>query len=324
MLSSLGVVVSIAALACAGPVAWASAEEVPGINHDASVVFHVGHGISLGSPISAAPGRTERFGLLTDAGDKGAGFSIAWNEDAYADGNAGAKVEWPIIQNGSKTDYTLTSRIGFGKKSRDTDFPLGQTCTVSGPNGQGAGNFHCSMTQRGRGNVWDLYVTDDRVDRRAEVSGSITTDSHVSLTAGEFVTQSRQARQDQLRVDGAADIPSSSSTQFDSVLRPQDTTLIPDRALMAFMHAILEDGKPVYSKDDGQRLFVRGNVKNKRSQGLTGDWFTPESSCDIVTEKNHVDKNSGYSCDMKGDFVHTGNRDGDVHYRTDFTVSKKR
>jgi hypothetical protein len=294
-----------------------------GISRVASVVFHVGHGISLGSPISRANERTEKFRFLTDAGDKGAGFAIDWNEDTYSGGNTGAKVEWPIVQNGSNTEYTLTARIGFGNRRGANDFPLGQVCTVSGPNGQSAGHFHCSMTERGRDNAWDLSVTDDRVDRRAEVSGSITTDSRVSLTAGEFVTQSRQARQDQLRVDGAAEVPSNSSTQFDSVLRPQDTTLIPDRALMAFMHAILEDGKPAYSKDDGTRLYVRGNVKNKRSQGLMGDWFSPESSCDIISEKNHIDKNSGYSCDMKGDFVRNGNRDGDVHYHTDFTVKKR-
>jgi hypothetical protein len=273
--------------------------------------YHVGDGLSLGTATVSNVTKTVTVYPHADAAGKGAGYRAVFAKEFDPGIRTSADVSWPIRKGlkAEDTGYTVTSRVVYveGKVAPQS------TCWVTRPQNEEADHIHCSLVQRGLDNDWDLYLTDDRINRVAEASGAIKTDDSVSLEKGEFATES------ELRLNGATEVPVNSSTQFDAVLTPQDNTHNSKRALAAFMYAMLDGGKPVYSKDDGQRLYVQGNVKNQR--GLE---FAGESFCQFVTEKGHVDKSSGYSCAMKGDYARTGIGDGRVHYETEFTVSKNK
>jgi hypothetical protein len=166
------------------------------------------------------------------------------------------------------------------------------------------------MAQRGLDLDWDLYLTDDGVDRVAEASGSIKTDGLISLERGRFLTESK------LRLNGANEVWADSSTQFDAVLTSTDATSEPDTARAHFEYALLVNGQPLYDKATGQRVVVRGDVSNQRGWVYKGD-----SSCAIVTESGVPYESNHYTCSMKGSYAKTGT--SRVHYITEFTVGMR-
>lgn len=326
----LAILSGVAVFLSAAPFDFASAEELPDspdragadstqsspapqyLPYSASVVFHVGEGVLLGAP--AAHAREERLIHLVpllDSGNRGAGYTISFWNMRDRGGRAVAEVSWPILvgADGSSTGYTVSARIGIAGR---LDIPE-QTCTVTNSVGKETGPFHCSMVRRGGDWDWDLRLSDDRVKRVAEASGAFTTEGFVSLGNGKFGTDSK------LRINGADAVQKQSSTQFDAVLTSSDSTDRPNTAQMRFEYALLDDGKPVYSRVDGQQLYIRGDVSNKREDNR----FTGSSSCDFVTDGGRIDENSGYSCQMRGSYARTGADDRQAHYFTQFLVKKK-
>jgi hypothetical protein len=326
----LAILSGVAVLSGAARLDVASAEELPGPRphaaaestqsnltplyapYSAKVVFHVSEGVLLGAP--AANRREERLihlEPLLDSGSKGAGYEISFWNMRDRGGRAVAEVSWPILVgvDGSDTQYKVSARIGIGGKFDVPD----QICKVTNPAGGETGPFHCSMVRRGLDWDWDLHLSDDRVERVAEASGAFTTEGSVSLGDGKFGTDS------QLRINGAGAVGKQSTTQFDAVLSPFDHTDRPDTAQMRFGYALLDDGKPVYSKVDGRQLYILGDVSNKREPKQ----FTGSSSCDFVTDGGRIDENSGYSCDRRGGYAGSGTHDRQAHYFTDFVVTKK-
>jgi hypothetical protein len=180
------------------------------------------------------------------------------------------------------------------------------------------------MEQRGADFDWDLHLSDDRVKRLAEASGSVRTDGSVSLNASYFRPTRAYTTQSELRVDGADDVGPNSSTQFGAVLTPDDVKPPkkpdePETARMKFTYAIRDAGAPGGGPRVGPQYFVRGDVSNYR-----GPKFTGASSCEITDEANNPVHNSGYTCEMNSYYGGAINTPGRAQYITDFTVSKKK
>jgi hypothetical protein len=236
------------------------------------------------------------------ANGTGAGFTFTFNKSVTEspDTPAAAAVSWPVLQNGEETVYTVTARIGIGPLTEES-------CKVIDQHDQETSHFHCTLAGRGADYDWDMHITDDRVDRWVEASGAIKAQGTVSLADGTFTTTSKTYRR------GATDVPAGSSTEFDAVTKPGEDN---DTASIEVWYDLLDSGRAVYGRD-GSPLRVRATVSNERYS-----WFREASSCEIRSDAG-IEIHSNYSCDKKGDFAHTGIRDGHVHYIADFTVSKK-
>lgn len=281
-----------------------------------SVTFHAGDGITLKYPTKTWKDDVSNFQRLFYEGGDGAGFSYDANSNPGKEwgGMAGGKMSWPIRQYGSETGYTVTARVGEGW---DGDFPYEPGCVITDSNDRQTGPFHCTMAERKLDNDYDLHITDDRVNRWAEASGSITTTGKISLQA--VPDEDTYFTESQRKVVGTATVDAGASTEFDAVLVQNEDTSEPNTARMSFKYALLDDGKPVTSSINGKPLYVEGEVSNERGVFV----FSGASSCHFASQDGVVDGNSGYSCDMSGDFAHTGTGDGHVHYVNDFTISKK-
>jgi hypothetical protein len=324
----MALVASFAVAACVGSAGSAPAAELSesGINPEVSgqewvryrfagVHLHVGHGLQFGAATNIVNERTDTFSELENEGRKGAGYKYTFYQIPFRSRvnppDTGAS--WQILDGGgSPTGFTLVGRVGW----------KGDSCTIEGSGGPNEGHFHCSVTKRGADLDWDIYVKDDRVDRRAEASGSITTDGSVSLDASPFLPAKAYTTESKLRVNGADVVPANSSTQFDAVLTradvepgPGKNPTEPDTARMKFRYAIRDANQPGRSIP---QFYVRGDVSNHR-----GGKFTGGSSCEIVDYLDTPVQNSGYTCTANGYHASTGIRDGRVHYITDFTISKK-
>lgn len=315
-LSCLAIFTSVAALACAGPVGMASAQELTGpgaagavsaAQTDTKTVrvpFHTSAGIQLGEPSTKVKLGLDSLNPSSYVDGTGAGFTFTFKGSAInAPGStASAVVSWPVLQRGIKTDYTVTARLAFDQHKRDT------WCKITDAGGQEKGPFNCYLDQRGNG-VWDMHITDTRVIRDAEASGTITAQGSVSLADGKFSKQATWSR--------AADslIPAGSTTQFDAVFE-RLLGVKGDTASAEFSYNLLDNGRYVLDRH-GYPLKVKGMVKNERYL-----WFKPDASCSIEGRDGIV-QDSGYSCDMVKYNAHTTFDDGDVHYITDFTVTKK-
>lgn len=326
--SCLAIVAGAAILASAGPAGLAFADEAPDTAASAgqsslqvsekdtlldSVTFHAGDGIRLGNMSTVHNDHTVSLKPIMDADGSGEGFESAVKNYADRDGNDSVvEVSWPILEDsGTQTGSTVSTRIVWGRAS---EFPTEASCKINvvDPVAPQHGRFRCKLQERGWDNDWDLFVTGDAVDRRAEASGTIKTTGSVSLHDGYRFTESS------LRKDGAAVIPAQSSTQFDTVLRPVDHPQNEaDTARMIFTYALFDNGEPVYSKKSGKQLLVAGNAANAR-----GDVFKGSSSCNIVSAAG-MEEDSGYTCQVQGDYVATGIVDGRVRYDATFTVGKK-
>lgn len=318
-LSCVTVLTCVAALAGAGPVGSASAQELmtggaaPGAvsngatdketTYTASVPFHTSAGIQLAQPTTTVEHRVGSLTHLSNADGTAAGFTFTFDESAIdtPDAPAAAAVTWPVLQDGEKTGYTVTARIGIGSLTTD------ESCKVRDANDQETSHFHCTLAGRGLDYDWDMHITDDRVDRWVEASGSIKAEGSVSLANGTFDTTSKTYRR------GAADVPAGLSTEFDAVTKPGEDN---DSAYIEVWYDLLDNGRSVIARD-GSPLRVKATVSNKRFW-----WFQEGSSCEIRGNSG-IEVHSSYSCDMVGDYAHTGIGDGHVHYFTDFTVKKK-
>lgn len=317
----MAILASMAAFAFEGPVALASTSELDTQGgHSASVVYHVANNLHLGSPKTTVDQRLRFVRPINDVSDRsrgghlsGAGYQFSFANYATRGGAAAVEVSWPILSGaqGTETGHTLTARIDLDDW---TDISPNWGCSVKDQNGIDTHRFTCFLVRRGLDYDWDLRVAEATVgaQRHAEASGAIRAGDTLSLAGGSFITGSA------MHLRGAAAVPSGSSTQFDAVRMPDDTTPKPDVARMAFTYELLDNGKPALSKNDGQPLSVRGNVWNERgSQG--------GSSCEIITPDKRVERDSGYSCEVAGDYAPTGRlpaRDRG-HYIADFMVSKK-
>jgi hypothetical protein len=346
MLRCAAVLASVAALVCAGSVGAVSAEEMSDTGADgpsvqwctkwhcpdetAYVWFHVGESLTLGKPKLINNWRAlsvDYHSYLDDEGtEKSSGFQTTYRQVHRPESDV--EVSWPILRgpDGAKTGYTVSSRIHghhtWGQRPA-APHELKGDCSVTGPSGEN--RFHCYMNRRPYDcnaldcwgyTDWDLYLTDNSVNRLAEASGAVKTEGSVSLANGEFATDS------QARIDGAKAIPAGKSTQFDAVRKLTDGVTDParkDKARMTFQYALLEDGKPVLSKDNGQPLYVFGGVSNRR----TSERFFGDSSCHFITLDDHIETNPDYTCTMEGAHPNTGITDGRIHYITDFTIKKK-
>jgi hypothetical protein len=321
-LSCVAVLAGAAALVGLGPVGLADAEGLPGSSAQDSTIrvslnFHAGDGITLKYPTATWKDDVWNFQRLFYEGGDGAGFS--YNAHSSPDtgwgGMAGSKMSWPIRQYGVETGYTVTARVGEGYSG---DFPWEPGCVITDANNRQTGPYHCTMAERSLDNDYDLHITDDRVNRWAEASGSITTTGNVSLQTppdedAAFTTESQR------KVFGTATVDAVAPTEFDAVLVEGEDTSEPNTARMSFKYALLDNGKPVTSSINGKPLYVEGEVWNYRG----GMAFKGDSSCRFASQDGVVDGNSGYSCNRSGDFAHTGVGDGHVHYISDFTISKK-
>jgi hypothetical protein len=329
-LSCVAVVASVAALASAGPVAFASAEALPDSSSSgevasfregdtaANVAFQARSGISLGSPTADAHYNTASFGFLNDAGAQSAGYRITWDHSPIHPVRPYAEVTWPLLKGQDKVAIgSVTFRLGGD----------GTLCRVTDKTGKEAGPLKCSMSPRSLDKGWDFSIIDDGLDRIAEASGSITTDASVSLDTSPFTpangynSQSVPAlgytTESKLHVNGADVVPVSSSTQFDAVLTAKNVTTEPDTARMKFRYAIRDAKQPADGKSP--KYYVRGDVSNYR-----GNIFVGGSSCEIVDDLDQIVENSGYSCQMDKYYAGSVLTDGRSQYITDFTISKKK
>jgi hypothetical protein len=319
-----GLVPTGVAFADEGRVSDAASEPVSsnGIGVDLSegtVIYHVGAGVHLGEASTSIPrnpnGANGVYHLepLYDVGEKGAGFNIKWRNNV-----ALAEVSWPIQDtSGKATGYSVTTRF----RVSPVRFLIPH-CTIMGPDGPDQGPFQCTIIRRGLDYDWDMYVTDSRVNRWAETSGSIKTERSISLEDGKFWTESAKFLRGASQVagpwNGGGKQPSR-STQFDAVLTEGNQTQAPDSARMGFTYALLDDGQPVYDARTGKRLYVIGNASNDREKTE----FKGNSSCVIGTLGGGPAENTGYACYIKDHYAYTGVKDGRINHITDFRVSKR-
>lgn len=322
-LSSLAIVSIIAALGSVGVPQVASAVDLPDSGAEGGLAstqsdpkeyatgffFHVGAGLRLGSPKVIKNEGTLALKPLLDMDTKGAGYTSRFLGMAKRHHELDVEVSWPILKgaNETNTTYTVTSRMYDSKNANRTYYE----CAVTDSSGKETGPFHCSMARRGLDLDWDLHLTDDGVDRVAEASGSIKTDDSVSLEDGQFQTESP------LRLNGAGEVWANSSTQFDAVLASEDKTSESETARAHFEYALLVDGQPLYDKWTGKRVFVRGDVSNRRGMFV----YTGASSCAIVTQNGLPADSTGYTCSREESHAKTGT--SRVHFITDFTVKKR-
>lgn len=311
--SCAAILTCVAAVAWVGPVGWASAEETPdNAVWRVGVDFHVADGLSLGDATVSNQTKTVTVTPSTDAAGNGAGYSAVFPKEFDPEIRTGADVTWPIRQgrDGSDTGYIVTSRV-FSVEGKVSP---ASTCWVTRPKNENTDNISCSLVQRGLDNDWDLYLTDDRLNRLVEASGAIKTDGSVKLGEGMFFAQTY------LRLAGATEVPVNSSTQFDSVLTPQDKDNPSgprgSEALIMFEYAIYDGEQPGYVNSENRRLYLRGHVSNRR-----GNVFRGDSYCEIITADGSAVEN--YTCTMKSSNARAEIGNG-VHYETEFTVSKKK
>jgi hypothetical protein len=319
-LSCLAILTSVAALACATTAEGASAEELHGSGiyasevstqastKAASVVFHVGSGLYLGSPKVTAEEHLEFLKPLTNVGydvgyDLGAGFRLAYKD---SEATAAGEVSWPVLDawgaRGKDTGITVTARLGFGQG-------WGQSCTVTDQDGEVTREYQCSLVRRGWDHDWDMYVTDDYHARigAEEASGSITADGSLLLVEGQY-----DRGPSHLVEPGARSVAAKSSTQFDAINWGPSA-----EAGMQFRYAIFDDGKEVLGSK-GTPLYVVGSVaKGKRQAGTSDCHFVH-----IADSHEVPDSSAPYSCS------YDSHLDGAVmlapgNYITDFTVSYK-
>jgi hypothetical protein len=226
------------------------------------------------------------------------------------------QVTWPLLHgDGSNetddTEYIVSARTAFSYDYRGTLHT--EECTVTDRNGQQSDRYQCSLQPRGKAFDYDLILTDKKVDRLAEASGTITTVGSVSLEKGSFETESPRY------VSGAKAVPAGSSTQFDATLASSDVVNERRLARGMFRYALLDAGTPVRDRESGQPLYVSGKVHN-----YNGVSFRGGSECQIVAGSAYRPvENSGYSCDMNGYYGGSVLTAGRAQYITDFTVSKK-
>lgn len=333
----------VAAVMWAGPAGVASAEEAPAsgvqsvaaaakADHAASISFRVGAGMTLGEPTTRVNQRTEALDYLSDLGNRGAGFSVAFND--WAPGTEDftiAEVSWPILQSKdraepepgkdkAKPDFTLSARLEFHPifgLGLDTTRPPtlpGYKCEVRDSKGQISSKIHCWMERHGWDNDWDLHLTDDDLDRRAEASGSFRTEGSVSLEGGTY------AAGPELYVEGAGAVHAGESTQFDAVRQRNERPATTKVATIYFKYSLLDAGQPVRSKTDGSRLTLMGSVSNDAG----GFWYSGKSECSFINERGLPVEDSGYSCAWNDHHAKTAYNDGRVHYITDFVVSRNK
>jgi hypothetical protein len=250
---------------------------------------------------------------LFDAGDKSGGFRLSWERPIGGSEHYLHSVRWPILQGSeaSPTFYGVVVALDVSQRGVKHDCTAG----AYGREQEQAGPFHCSLIQRGQGDRWDMYITDDRVERIAEASGSITTDSSLALEDGNYQSIYPPLR---LRLDGAPVVPAGSSTQFDAVATPEDTyNPVGEReGNIYFSYALVDDGRPVYGSD-GKRAYVSGLVRNNRVS--PGRFY-----CDVAT-RGDLGAGTvvpGYSCDTVSSYATDWGADERVHFVTHFTVRK--
>lgn len=331
LLSWMAILASVAVVASAAPAGSASAEELRDSGsqsdvstlgsdvHNVGVYFHVSHGLSLGKPKVAIDRFSGKSKQLLDAGGKGAGYTFTMKKSEYGVDRSEMAVSWPILvgATGSDSGYRVLSSMKGPTNNLDWE----ESCRIVAPSGVSENHFHCYQYRRGLDFDWDLRISDDRVDRRAEASGVIKTVGAVSLTSAGFPTNSES----KLQVSGAETVPVESSTRFEAVLTPKDTEdgrrlNEPDTARVEFLYAVNDGDKPAYSKKNGRQLYIRGYVSNHRAR----TFFSGGAWCEFVTGRfNEVEKDPGYSCTpVWGGYDQTGVPDGHVHYMADFEVSK--
>lgn len=278
----------------------------------ASLHFHVANGVTLGAPTIVNNRGTKPPVFLTDAGDKAAGYTVPNQGDLVG---REVKVSWPILTGTLpvKTEYTLMCRT-YGYTSNGAVLSSSE-CSISGPKKED--RFHVTVDGQSYGSRrWDVRIADGLMDRRAEASGSITTDGSVSLDmsipmiAGGYTTESV------LHVDGADVVPVNTSTQFDAVLFEGEETSEPDTARMKFKYAIRDASAPV---GRSPQFYVRGSVSNKDA-----DRFRGGASCEVIDYLGTVVEDSGYTCTMDGYYAGSVLTAGRAHYITDFTIGKKK
>jgi hypothetical protein len=319
------VIVGSLAVLSSSPVGWASAEElrVSGESsatrseHASSVVYHVGQGISLGTHHLIGLSEATRFKERYDTDGRASGYEFTYDDGfGVQETLISATVEWPILSGEERKETGYTARVQTEWLTRGSAAKVNYA--VFGPDGsETSGPFHCSLVKRWGAWDWDMYITDHRVGRVAEASGSITTDGSVKLDGSVFAPAKAYATESRLRVDGATFVPVSSSTQFDAVLSPSDVTpprkpKEPKTARMKFQYAIRDAGE---SDSSIPKYYVHGDVSNEREDLL----YQGDSSCEIVDHWGDPVQNSGYSCTMNGYHAQSGR----AHYITDFTISKK-
>jgi hypothetical protein len=171
--------------------------------------------------------------------------------------------------------------------------------------------FLCTATVTNGSENKSQVNFDIRLNRLSEVSGTIMAGRSLSLVQGEFTPSSK------LSQGGAVAVSPNTWTQFDTVLASGDEEG-KDTARMKFQYALLDDGKPVLSKDNGQPLYVFGDASNWRRW----DRFVGDSSCQFKTLDDHIETHPNYTCTTKGAHAETGIRDGRVHYVTEFIINK--
>jgi hypothetical protein len=270
--------------------------------------------LELGSPTRTLENLSETMGEAHQRG-----FAVrnrAKSPDPFSfDPGIDFSAMWQVKALGQETDYWVVphTKIWWDSTAPQTD----AVCEVYRGNPEHGGKllgeapFICTATvTNGRKPSSDVNF-DVRLNRLAEVSGTIKAVGSVSLVQGEFTPSSK------LHLDGAVAVSQNTWTQFDTVLASGDEEG-KDTARMKFQYALLDDGKPVLSKDNGQPLYVFGNASNRRAW----EQFIGGSSCHFITLDDHIETHPDYTCTTKGAHAETGIRDGRVHYVTDFTVNK--
>lgn len=334
---SLAALMSVAAICWVAPVGAASAEEQPSpgvrsesasteADYAASVAFRIGAGMSLGAPTTRVNRRTEAFSAPTDVGGDGAGFRFAFNKWHTGEFQSTiVDVAWPIRKGKAKekTDLTLSTRIEFepiadiGTGTPRAPLAPHYECYVKDSKGQVSSKVHCWMERHGLDKDWDLHLTDDDLNRRAEVSGSFRTEGQLSLQGGEY-TAGPAPHVPELYVSGAPAVRAGESTQFDAVRGRNESPATLKVARMDFKYGLFEGGQPVTSVY-GTKLYLVGHVANDAG----GFWSSGDSECYLKDEHDRRIDDPRFSCEMTGKYAKTALSDGRVHYITDFVISRK-
>jgi hypothetical protein len=312
LLSGVAIFASATALVGLGSAGQATAVEVSGgIPWSAGVFYHVENGVVLGAPVVNS--KNENLSLLVDVGGKGAGYRLG----GVGPTPSAADVKWPILDRstGSPTGYWVNAKIGI---TSFLDAHWKWECNVWSERAgeSSSGPYQCDLVGRGTDLDWDLHLTDDRVQRRLEASGSVRTDGSVSLETANGLRFGGYQTESTVRVDGADIVPATgAATQFGAVVTSTDKPKEQDTARMTFFYAIHDASAP----GDGRRYYVHGNVSNHEGRAYKGGSF-----CDITDYLGNVVHDSGYTCTMDSYYGGAVNTSGRAQYITDFTVGTKR
>lgn len=232
------------------------------------------------------------------------------------DTGVGTKVVYRIAMLGEATPYWIQTQVWVERSKAWGDCAIYESDPRT-PGAQPASKAHFNCTPHTtNNNVVSANGGEVRFDlslnRWVEVSGAISTQGPVSLTAGYFES-------DRLpyHVHGTPEVARNGHTAFSAVVREDDSPAVYNLARTRFSYRIVDGGTPT-------NFWVAGWAQNKRASSFEGLQQChiydrdPVSGSSVPLEQVPTVKVSPYDCESTGGAVEDRG-----HWAATFTVLRR-